>query len=46
MSDYNFNFGPPWFWKVLAALCIVGALTILAAIIAVIVWVGVHVRFI
>ncbi len=21
MSDYDFNFGPPWFWKVLGVLC-------------------------
>lgn len=33
MSDYNFNFGPVWFWKLILILAAIGALTVVILII-------------
>ena len=45
MTGSDFNFGPDWIWKVLLVLCVLGALTAVAAIIAGVVWLITHVRF-
>lgn len=32
MSDYNFNFGPPWFWYLLLCLALIGFFVVLGGV--------------
>jgi len=32
MSDYNFNFGPPWLWVLILVLAIFGATVIIVSV--------------
>ena len=46
MNGSDYNFGPPWIWKALFALAAVGAVALVAAIVAGIIWLIAHVRFV
>lgn len=46
MTGSDFNFGPEGFWKLLAALIVIGLVAVVAAIIAGVWWLIVHVRFV
>ncbi len=45
MTGSDYNFGPPWFWNLLAFLAIVGIVAILGSAAFGVVWLIQHLEF-
>lgn len=45
MSGYDFNFGPPWFWKLLAWFAVIGIISTLGVATYGVVWLFQHLEF-